>query len=79
MKLSVVVPCYNEKASIKDFYEQLTKMLKKEKITYEIIFIDDGSYDNSLKIIKKLLKKIKGLDLFHFLEILEKKQVCMLV
>lgn len=64
MKLSVVVPCYNEKASIKDFYERLTKMLKKEKITYEIIFIDDGSYDDTYLEIEQIItsdKNVRGI------------------
>lgn len=64
MKLSVVVPCYNEKASIKEFYEQLTKMLKKEKITYEIIFIDDGSYDDTYLEIEEIItsdKNVRGI------------------
>lgn len=64
MKLSVVVPCYNEKASIKDFYEQLTKMLKKEKITYEIIFVDDGSYDDTYLEIEQIItidKNVRGI------------------
>lgn len=64
MKLSIVVPCYNETSGIEEFYKQVTNVLKKEKITYEIIFIDDGSLDDTFKKIEdvsNLDKNIKGI------------------
>jgi len=54
MKLSIVVPCYNESSGIEEFHKQVTNVLKKEKITYEIIFIDDGSLDDTLKKIENV-------------------------
>lgn len=60
MKLSIVVPCYNEVAGIEEFHEQVTKELKKEKISYEIIFIDDGSYDDTFKKIGEVTKSDKN-------------------
>ena len=53
-KLSIVVPCFNEEKSINVFYKELIKYICS--LDYEIIFIDDGSHDNSLKIIRELLK-----------------------
>lgn len=48
--LSVIVPAYNEEKSIIPLYEQLVKELHGFG-PYEIIFIDDGSFDNTFKII----------------------------
>lgn len=56
-KLSIVVPCYNEAQVIEIFYKTITKELQKiSSIDSEIIFIDDGSYDDTLKIIKEISK-----------------------
>lgn len=63
MKLSIVVPCYNESSGIEEFHKQVTDTLKKEKITYEIIFVDDGSLDDTYKKIENvsnLDKNVKG-------------------
>ncbi len=52
--LSVVVPVYNEEDNLQALYQQLKAILDKEKITLELIFVDDGSDDRSLEIIKQL-------------------------
>ena len=52
MKLDVVVPLYNEEENIKDFYKAINKSLKD--IEYRLVFINDGSSDKSLKVLKKL-------------------------
>lgn len=61
--LSVVVSCYNEEQALPIFYEEVSKVLKEIKtLDYEIIFVDDGSKDNTLNIIKaytKLDKKVR--------------------
>lgn len=60
MELSVVIPSYNEGYSIKLTYEKLKDVLEKESsiqnYTYELIFIDDGSKDNTLNVIKQFQK-----------------------
>ena len=66
MKLSIVVPCYNEAGSINQFYDSLVEALKQEKITYEIIFIDDGSYDDTKVNILELNKKDKNVKMISF-------------
>ena len=59
-KISVIVPCYNEEESLPIFYEEITKIAKGMKeVDFEFIFINDGSKDNTLKIIKDLHKKNK--------------------
>jgi len=54
-KVSVVAPLLNEQDNIKPLYQQLTQTLS-DKYDYEIIFIDDGSTDNSLNILRGLQK-----------------------
>ncbi len=54
MKLDIIVPLYNEEENLADFYNEVKKDL--ENIEYRIIFINDGSTDNSLKILKDLYK-----------------------
>ncbi len=55
-KVSVVIPLFNEEESIKPLYNELKKSLKNISCDHEIIFVDDGSTDKSLKIIKELVR-----------------------
>ena len=57
--LSIVVPCYNEQTAIKIFYNEIIKVSKKlqPKVEFEIIFVDDGSRDNTLHAIKEISKQ----------------------
>tara|TARA_B110000305_G_C19438623_1_gene640477 strand:- start:1012 stop:1737 length:726 start_codon:yes stop_codon:yes gene_type:complete len=58
--LSVIIPCYNEEKLVKNSFLEIFKAIKICKIReYEIIFVDDGSKDNSLSIVEKLKKKNK--------------------
>ena len=57
IELSIIVPCFNEQESIPYFYEELLKVLTKMDITYEIIFIDDGSKDTTLQKMKELSER----------------------
>ena len=52
--VSIIIPCYNEEGSITALYEELVKFLNG---SYEIIFIDDGSSDNTLNTLISLAKK----------------------
>ena len=58
-KISIIVPCYNEEKAIPLFYEELLKNLKgfPKTVEFEILFINDGSKDDTLKIVKDLAKK----------------------
>jgi len=69
MKLiSIVVPCYNEQEVFGETYKRLTEtfeQLDKTKYHYEIIFVNDGSKDNTLEQIQKTIKvdsRIKGIN-----------------
>ena len=66
-KISVIVPCYNEEESISLFYKEINKVTKKMKdVSFELIFIDDGSSDKSLDIIKELSKSDKDIRYISF-------------
>ena len=56
-KLSIIVACYQDALAIPVMYDRLTKVLAALKIKYEIIFVNDGSPDNSEQIITDLVKK----------------------
>jgi glycosyltransferase involved in cell wall biosynthesis len=57
MIISFVIAIYNEQDTIKELYERLKKVITEQDYNCEVIFIDDGSRDNSLKVLKELLKK----------------------
>jgi len=66
MDISVIVPCYNEEESIPLFYKEIKEITKKMKVKFEIIFINDGSKDNTLNIIRELAKKDKMIRYISF-------------
>ncbi len=56
-KISLVVPCYNEEEVIKIFYAEIQKIKKDFKnVTFEIIFVNDGSKDKTLELMRELSK-----------------------
>lgn len=58
-KISIIVPCYNEEAALPLFYEELQKNIKDfgEEVLFEILFVNDGSKDNTINVIKDLANK----------------------
>ena len=54
MKLSIVIPIYNEEDNIILLYDELKGVLTSMNVAYELLFVDDGSTDTSLGIIKSL-------------------------
>ncbi len=66
MKLSIVIPVYNEEGNISLIYDRIYKTMKKIKINYEIIFINDGSTDKSYDIMKSINKNDKKVKLINF-------------
>ena len=59
MGLSLIIPCYNYEKSVVANYDKLKKKIDNIKENVEIIFIDDGSTDNTYKKLKNLQKKNK--------------------
>jgi len=57
--ISVIIPCYNEALNIDGFFIKLNNVLSEMNIPYEILYVNDGSLDNSLEHLKNLAKKHK--------------------
>jgi glycosyltransferase involved in cell wall biosynthesis len=64
--LSVVIPIRNEEENIQILYSKLKEVLNKTGKSYEVIFIDDGSTDNSFEVLQELKKKNKTLKVIQF-------------
>lgn len=56
-KISVIIPCYNERDNIINMYERLTKSLKTVTNNYELLFINNGSTDDSNSIFEEIAEK----------------------
>ncbi len=54
MKLSLIIPCYNEQEVLPYFYKEVTDTLKFLSGDYELIFVNDGSKDKTVSILRKL-------------------------
>lgn len=57
MKLSLIVPCYNEEDNIYSFYNAVKDTFNNCPFDYEIIFINDGSHDDTFKSLKNIYKE----------------------
>ncbi len=62
MKLSVVIPAYNESESITETLESLYQVLQREQIPHEILVVNDNSKDNTLEVLENLKKTILSLN-----------------
>ncbi len=54
MKISVVIPIYNEEENVTLLYDELTEVMKSMACSYEILFVDDGSTDSTLSILQSM-------------------------
>lgn len=64
MNLSIIIPLLNEQESLPELHQWIVKVMTAHNYTYEVIFIDDGSTDNSWQIIADLSKSnpnVKGI------------------
>ncbi len=67
LTLSIVVPCYNEEEAIPKFYEECERVLNELKLKdYEYIFVDDGSTDCTLKVLRDLSSDDKHVHFVSF-------------
>ena len=64
--LSIVIPCFNEEEAIPLFYREVKKVLDTIDINYELLFIDDGSKDNSVLEMMNIAKKDENVYYFSF-------------
>jgi len=52
--ITLIIPCYNEQESLPVFYQAVTAVLEEMKCSYELLFVDDGSKDQTLYILKDI-------------------------
>jgi len=65
--ITLIVPCYNEQESLPTFYEEANKVTKRMKnVDFEFLFVNDGSKDDTLNIIRDLSKKDKRVRYISF-------------
>ena len=65
MKLSLIIPIFNEEKNIEKLFDEIKVSIKSVK-EYEVIFIDDGSSDNSLEVLRKLKRKNSQIENISF-------------
>jgi glycosyltransferase involved in cell wall biosynthesis len=66
MDLSVIAPLYNEEESVTPLYEAIVKSVERMGVDYEILFVDDGSKDNTVAVASKLAARDKRLRIIKF-------------
>jgi len=66
MKLSIIIPIYNEEGSISHLYRELKQVLGRLSFDYEIIAVDDGSDDKSNRILKEIAQADKDFKIVSF-------------
>ncbi|PJE01629.1 MAG: glycosyltransferase [Leptospira sp.] len=64
--LSIIIPCYNEENSLPYFQKEISSTLESLKCKVELIFINDGSKDNTLKVLMNLASKNKSIKVISF-------------
>ena len=57
MKISLIVPCYNEQEALPIFYRETKKVMESMDCDYEMIFVNDGSKDGTLELLKEFAKE----------------------
>ena len=65
-KLALIVPCYNEQETIPIFYREASLVLEKMGCSYEILFVNDGSTDQTLKVLRELAWKDENVSFISF-------------
>ena len=74
MNISVVIPLLNEQESLTELHDWIVKVMQSNHFSYEIIFIDDGSTDDSWEIINQLSQKDQNVKGIRFLKNFGKSQ-----
>ena len=66
MLLSVITPCYNEELVVEETYRRLTEVMACTGMDYELVFINDGSRDNTYALLLQLAQQDKAVKVIHF-------------
>lgn len=65
-KISLIVPCYNEESALPHFYKATTEVMEKLSYEYDILFVDDGSKDKTLSIIRDFARQDRHVQYISF-------------
>ncbi len=66
MKVSIVLPIYNEEENIEPLHHELVRVFKQQGLAYEVLAVDDGSRDGSFQKLEQLAKKDKNVKVLRF-------------
>lgn len=66
VKLTLVVPCFNEEESVIEFYSEVTRVFKDRVDDYELVFVNDGSRDKTPQILKVIYEKANNVKVVNF-------------
>ena len=66
MKLTLVVPCFNEEESVIEFYSEVTRVFKDKVEDYELVFVNDGSRDKTPQILRAIYEKADNVKVVNF-------------
>ena len=66
MDISVIIPTYNEEANVNMLHDRLRKVLEQITSDYEIIFVNDGSHDKTIVLIKELVSQFPQVKYIDF-------------
>lgn len=74
MQISVVIPLLNEEESLTELHNWIKKVMETHHFSYEVIFVDDGSTDNSWKVVQELAEKNNFVSAIRFFKNYGKSQ-----
>ena len=66
MKLTLVVPCFNEEESIINFYSEVTRVFKDKVEDYELVFVNDGSRDKTPELLRAIYDRADNVKVVNF-------------
>lgn len=76
--ISFVIPLYNEEKSLRELTQKIKEAMSKANKTYEILYIDDGSTDSSLEVLKEIEKENTNVKVYSFRKNLGKSEALTL-
>ena len=66
MKLSLIIPCYNEEECVEKFFEAAKAVFEPQSYQTEYIFVNDGSSDHTLSLLKQMYVENRGINIISF-------------
>ncbi len=66
MDISIIIPLYNEEESLTPLYKEIEAVMNSEKLSFEVLFMDDGSNDSSLTVLKTLSQAYEPVRIISF-------------